>query len=230
MKKLLFGIFAHPDDEAFGPSITLCKEVRAGTELHLICVTKGELGANPDDHPDLGVVREKEWRKAGALIGATRMHQLHYADGHLANYMYAELVEKIEDIIRSTCKDRVDTQLCLMTYDGNGVTGHLDHMAVSSVVTYLYYRLRQHPPEGITVKELAYYCLDETQMPIPSVEYFVLFPQGCTPGRVNRRIAVGDMFERKKQIMAAHYTQRSDAAFFLSLGSEFRRTENFYVI
>ena len=36
MKKIIFGIFAHPDDEAFGPSGTLLLETRSGTELHLI--------------------------------------------------------------------------------------------------------------------------------------------------------------------------------------------------
>ena len=44
MKRVIFGIFAHPDDEAFGPSGTLLMETKAGTELHLITLTLGEAG------------------------------------------------------------------------------------------------------------------------------------------------------------------------------------------
>ena len=57
MKKLLFGIFAHPDDEAFGPSATLYKAAQAGTDVHLIVVTDGDSGANVDGHKDLA----KKW-------------------------------------------------------------------------------------------------------------------------------------------------------------------------
>ena len=57
MQKILFGIFAHPDDEAFGPVAALLDEVEKGTELHLITLTGGENGTNPDNLDNLGEVR-----------------------------------------------------------------------------------------------------------------------------------------------------------------------------
>lgn len=45
MRKILLGIFAHPDDEALGPVGTLLREVRDGAELHLITLTAGQAGA-----------------------------------------------------------------------------------------------------------------------------------------------------------------------------------------
>ena len=43
MKKLL-AVFAHPDDEAFGPGGTLAKYAKEGVEIHLLCATRGERG------------------------------------------------------------------------------------------------------------------------------------------------------------------------------------------
>ena len=76
MKKVIFGIFAHPDDEAFGPAGTLIQEVQNGSELHLITITAGEAGSNPDNYDDLGQIRLEEWRRSGELIGATTMTHL----------------------------------------------------------------------------------------------------------------------------------------------------------
>ncbi|MFZ2494806.1 MAG: PIG-L family deacetylase [Candidatus Saccharimonadales bacterium] len=62
MKKVIFGIFAHPDDEAFGPAGTLIQEVQNGSEVHLITLTAGQAGSNPDNHEDPGAIRLKEWK------------------------------------------------------------------------------------------------------------------------------------------------------------------------
>ena len=64
MKKVIFGIFAHPDDESFGPSGTLLKLRRSGYDLHLIVLTDGEAGVNPDGIENLGEVRLQEWRRS----------------------------------------------------------------------------------------------------------------------------------------------------------------------
>ncbi len=60
MNKIIVGIFAHPDDEAFGCSPTLIKEASEGSEIHLITLTAGENGCNPDGHNSLGDIRLEE--------------------------------------------------------------------------------------------------------------------------------------------------------------------------
>ena len=62
MKKFLFAIFAHPDDEAFGPSGTLVLEAQSGAELHLVTLTPGQNGQNPDHHPQLSTDTPESWR------------------------------------------------------------------------------------------------------------------------------------------------------------------------
>ncbi len=59
MTKHLFAVFAHPDDEAFGPSGTLLAETDAGTVLHLVLLTSGEHGINPG-HDNLASVQRRK--------------------------------------------------------------------------------------------------------------------------------------------------------------------------
>src|SRR5687768_16050514 len=95
MKKLLFGIFAHPDDEAFGPSATLMKWASQGTDVHLLCFTDGQQGMNPDSVPDLGATRATEWQTAGKAMGAASLHRFGYQDGSLNNSLYHKIADKI---------------------------------------------------------------------------------------------------------------------------------------
>src|SRR5687768_11757680 len=143
MKKIIFGIFAHPDDEAFGPAGTLINEVQNGAELHLISFTAGDAGTNLDNAPDLGVVREEEWRKAGALIGATSMHLLGYKDGHLDNQSMIEATDRISQIVHAVI-DNIphDAVVEFMTLDLNGYTGHIDHIVAARTACQVFYRLK----------------------------------------------------------------------------------------
>lgn len=78
MKKVLIGIFAHPDDEAFGPSGTLLKLRDEGWDIHLILLTDGDAGVNVDNVTDLAATRLKEWEASAKLLGAASTHALHY--------------------------------------------------------------------------------------------------------------------------------------------------------
>ena len=45
MKRILI-IMAHPDDETFSVGGTIAKYVKAGSEVSLLCATRGEAGAS----------------------------------------------------------------------------------------------------------------------------------------------------------------------------------------
>ena len=47
----LLGVFAHPDDESFGPGGTLAKYAREGVEVHVCTVTDGNAGSRDADVP-----------------------------------------------------------------------------------------------------------------------------------------------------------------------------------
>ncbi len=230
MKRIIFGIFAHPDDEAFGPSATLMKEIAAGAEVRLICVTRGENGTNLDHHSDLGELRIKEWHEAGKRIGATENYTLDYQDGTLCNNNYHEIAATIEAIIREVCARHEATELCMMTFDTNGLTGHLDHIAVSYIATFVFYRLQMEPPAHAIVKELAYFCMSREQMPQPNHDYFVFMPAGQSNDYITRRVDVSAFVDRKFDVMRAHHTQRKDAQQSMDAGPMLHEVDNFRVI
>ncbi len=40
--KVLLAVFAHPDDETFGPGGTLARYAAEGVDVHYACATRGE--------------------------------------------------------------------------------------------------------------------------------------------------------------------------------------------
>lgn len=143
MKKSIFAIFAHPDDEAFGPSGTLLSEEKAGNDIHLILLTSGDAGMNPDQHEDLGKVRLSEWQAAAKLIGATSTTFLGYEDGKLCNQAMVEIGEKIINTIDETIgSQQINGTIELLSNDLNGITGHIDHIIAARAACYAFYRLK----------------------------------------------------------------------------------------
>ena len=229
MKKIIFGIFAHPDDETFGPSATLMKEVDAGAQLHLIMVTDGEAGANPDNAAKLDDVRLSEWQQAASAIGALSTHALHYPDGGLSHNMYHEIGAKIRQIVLDEIgKTPEPAELSFMTFDQNGITGHLDHIAVSYITTQLFCTIKDELPENIELKELAYYCLSMEQA--SNKEWTTYYtPIGRDESYINRVVDVRSLLPRKYEVMDIHHSQRADAQATKALGDDALARDCFFV-
>jgi LmbE family N-acetylglucosaminyl deacetylase len=206
MKKIIFGIFAHPDDEAFGPSGTLIMEKAAGNEIHLICATAGDNGVNPDKHESLALARLEEWRAAGELIGADGMHYLGYKDGHLSNILFHEVAEKITQIVENITADQQDVTIEFMSMDLNGITGHLDHIFIGRVACYVYYTLKENDPR-ITRLRLA--CLPLEHAPTANCHWLYM-DAGRTPEEIGETIDARAHLDTIIKAMRAHRSQRSD--------------------
>ncbi len=227
MKRVLIGVFAHPDDEAFGPSGTLLKEVRDGTELHLICATRGEAGMNPDGHDDLGAARQAEWQRSCQLLGATTTLQLDYPDGGLSNRLYLEIADKLKaqvKIILSSHDEPVDLQF--MTFEPAGLTGHLDHIAISLITTFVHEKLRTQLPKLVESIGLRYFCLSAAAAPHADTDWLYM-PAGRPESQIDEQIEVSDVLKQKLAVMDAHHSQRADAALFKELEGALK-TECFY--
>ena len=208
MKKVIFALFAHPDDEAFGPAGTLLVEKAAGNEVHVICATAGENGTNPDDVPDLGAVRLAEWRAAGALLGTDSMHYLGYIDGQLSNSVYLEIADKIQHIVSSIIADRPETEIEFISMDHNGITGHIDHIVIGRVASYLFYRLKA-TDSRVTRLRLA--CVPRDQLPTQNCDWLYM-DAGRTEQEIGERIDARAHLDTIYDIIAAHHSQRADAA------------------
>lgn len=206
MKKIIFGVFAHPDDEAFGPAATLLHETKNGAELHLICLTAGEAGMNPDEVDDLAALRLDEWRAAGKLLGATEMHHLGYTDGRLCNNDYFDIAGEITRIISDTVNGHSnEVEIELMSLDFNGMTGHIDHIVAARVTAYVFYQQREL---GRNMTRLLLSCIPESEMPESNINW--LYMDAGRSENTCQRFAYPELHDEILAVMHAHHSQRSD--------------------
>jgi LmbE family N-acetylglucosaminyl deacetylase len=207
MKKIIFGVFAHPDDEAFMVAGTLLKETQAGAELHLLCLTDGAAGTNPDNLPNLGDVRLKEWRAAGRLLGATGMHHLGFGDGKLNNTDMLQVAAKIETIVHDSIQaHREPIAVEFIAFDLNGLTGHIDHIVATRAAALAFYRLKSSDSR---MDRLRLACLPLELYPHMDNGWVYMEP-GRSPSEIDEIV---DARTLRSQILAAiqvHYTQRQD--------------------
>lgn len=216
MKKILIGIFAHPDDEAFGPSGTLLLETQSGTELHLITLTAGEAGMNPDNHPNLAEVRLGEWHKAGALIGATSMRHLGYTDGTLSNLDHLIITNQIIEITQEIIAGRDDIEVEFMSMDLNGITGHIDHIVAGRSACLAFYRLKD---QGLPITRIRLACIPDTHLAKVNTD-FVFMEPGRKDIEISETIDAREVYEQVLDIMRSHHTQRSDGEYHIQAHGE----------
>lgn len=207
MKKVIFGIFAHPDDEAFGPVATLIKEVEDGSELHLVTLTAGQNGPNPDNHvSNLGEVRLNEWRAAGELLGASSMHHFEYIDGRLNNHDHLEIAMKIKELVTNIIGERNNIEIEFLSLDLNGYTGHIDHIVATRSACLAFYQLRD---DGMPMKRIRLACLMREKVPTIDTS-FVFMEPGRNPEEIDETVDGRHYSEKIHKIMQCHHSQRND--------------------
>ena len=143
MQKLM-AIFAHPDDEgAMGG--TLAHYANSGTEVMLVCTTRGEVGEISEPSlatkETLGIVRQRELEAAAAALGIQHLRFLDYRDSGMVgtpenedpraqvNANPIEIRAKIVSLIREFKPDVV------VTFEPFGWYGHPDHIATGRWAT-----------------------------------------------------------------------------------------------
>jgi LmbE family N-acetylglucosaminyl deacetylase len=230
MKRVMVGIFAHPDDESFGPSGTLLQLVHDDVDVHLLLITDGEAGTNPTNAPDLAQIRLDEWSRATELLGAKSTAALHFPDGELSHSMHiaigAALHAETHRIIESYAEP---IELSFMTFDQLGLTGHLDHIAASYLATHQFYSLKNDAPEHVTLGELWYFCLSREQAPETEWSDYYM-PIGRDKHHLNRVVDVSAVLSRKYEVIDAHASQSHDANTWKQLGDELLSREHFHVV
>ena len=128
----VLAVFAHPDDESFIAAGALA----LAAHVMLVVATRGEKGRShigrdiSDD--ELGILREKELKKAIDAIGIKKLIILDYKDGLVADN--GALVEKLIGIMRDFRPSSV------ITFGPDGLSGHKDHIAIGSAATKAFTR------------------------------------------------------------------------------------------
>lgn len=214
MKKIIFGIFAHPDDEAFGPAGTLLKESRSGSDVHLIMLTAGEAGTNSDDALDLSEVRLQEWHEAGKLIGTKSMHFLGYKDGQLNNTSLIKIAPRIIDIVTDTIRTAPeDAFVEFMGFDFSGISGHIDHIVATRAACLAFYRLKERDNR---LARLRLFCLPASLYPTHSTDW--LYKEaGCPDEAIDEIVDARDLRDDIIAIMCTHKSQHEDCEAILSI-------------
>lgn len=217
VKKIIFGIFAHPDDEAFGPSGTLLLETRAGSELHLVTLTAGENGMNPDNHQDLSTVRLAEWHAAGHLIGASTMHHFGYIDGTLGNVDHIAITARLERLVRDIVSQQTEpVEVEFMSIDLNGITGHIDHIVAGRSACLAFYRLKA---AGLPLSRIRLACLERSQLTTHNTAFAYMEAGHLTEEigeTIDARAVINDIYA----IMRTHHTQRQDGEIHITRHGE----------
>ncbi len=207
MKKIIFGIFAHPDDEAIGPAGTLLHETHGGAELHLVTLTRGEGGMNPDKETDLGTTRQKEWERSGQLLGARSMHYLGYKDGHLDNVVMIEAAQKLVELISTILKDTPEaTEVEFVAFDLNGLTGHIDHIVASRAACLAFYRIKRTDKR---LTRILLNCVPYQDWPTDNTDW-IYMERGRREEEVDEIVDARHLNDQLLEVVRAHHSQRSD--------------------
>jgi len=124
----LLGVWAHPDDEAYLSSVLMHRVIAAGGRVVLLSATKGELGGT-GAADELAGVRANELRAAMSVLGVSDVRFLGYADGGCGEADITVATQSVLEVIEDVGPDLV------VTFGPDGITGHLDHIAVSGWTT-----------------------------------------------------------------------------------------------
>ncbi len=209
-------VFAHPDDEAFGPGGTIYKLAR-DNDVYIICATSGDAGENRSRIKDkpLGEIRAAELQQSAKILGVKKVFFLGFYDGTLSNNLYHQLAKAIEEIVVKLKPE------ILLTAEPLGVSGHIDHIVVSLTTTYVFKKLK-------SVEWLLYHCLDESHR-LPFMRYFIYFPPGYKHEDIDLMVDTADIWEKKIEAMKKHQSQVKDIRRIIARYKKLSKTESFLV-
>ncbi len=215
-KKSVVCVFAHPDDEAFWPSGTVYK-LSKDNDVYILCATKGDAGKDSRLKKDkvLTEQRSEELKNAAKILGVKKVFFLGFKDGCLCNNLYHELASKIEKHLR------VIEPHIVITFEHKGVSGHIDHVAVSMATTFVSQKLK-------FIKEIWYYCATNNESKFWK-KYFIYFPPGYKKSEIDKTVDISDVWDIKCKAIHQHKSQKHDAKHFFSYSEKLPKEEHFLV-
>jgi LmbE family N-acetylglucosaminyl deacetylase len=214
-QRCLVAVFAHPDDESYGPAATLAKYACDGVKVCVFCATHGEAGVGSGPFVDfdplaLGRVRIAEFRCAMQTLGVTHFTLCDFGDGKLSSMDHTALIGAIVRAIRT------ERPQVVLTFGPDGITGHPDHVTVSHCCTTAFHLAgdaRQHPEQlrqGLqphAPKKLYYYTLPEG-----IIRRLGMDLHGTPTAAITTAVNVAQFAELRLEAIRCHQSQRSTAA------------------
>jgi LmbE family N-acetylglucosaminyl deacetylase len=126
----LVAVFAHPDDESFGPGGTFARYAAAGLRMTLVCGTRGEagtIGHSAAYGPELlARIRQAEVEAAAEVLGFRQLVLLGYPDRQVESMGLERGAAEVLAILRGAEPDAV------VAFHPTGISGHPDHRAMTA--------------------------------------------------------------------------------------------------
>ena len=216
MRKVVAAVFAHPDDEAFGPGGTLAVLAKTN-DVYIVTVTGGEAGKNSLNTTDekLSDIRKQELLTSAKILGVKEVFFLGFKDGTLCNNLYHKIGAIIEKKLHELQPDTV------ITFESGGVSGHIDHIATHFITTFVVKKLSKKA-------ELWYYFVPDSRRALPH-DYFIYFPPALPASKADKTINTSSVWEIKKKAMLAHKSQQHDAVRLLQHIEKLSKEEYFTI-
>lgn len=258
--RTLLAVFAHPDDESFGPGGTLARYAAQGADVHVVIATDGSAGSVEASHQStegvaLQETRASELSNAAVALGISTVWSLPYRDsgmrGAAENRAPDALIQ--QPLAQLTAElagylERLQPDV-LLTHDPFGGYGHPDHIRCCEAATAAFHVVRARNSAHAPAK-LYYTAFDKRllQLVIPLMKLAGKDPSALgrnqdidlveiarwrTP--VTTRINVDAYLPRKLAASQAHASQYSGGPFFLRvlppfIRRKFAATETFTLI
>lgn len=176
----ILAVFAHPDDEAFGPAATLRRLALTHTVIPVFA-TSGEAGQMHEHYHGLSPVSVTETRRAEAydsadILRIERPIIWDFPDGDMTEGHIPALSRKLIELARDTGAETA------ITFEANGLTGHTDHIIVTRAVERAVQQTR-------TMNEILYYHWSEVLARLFGDDYFIPVPKGLTHAEADLVVA-----------------------------------------
>lgn len=215
--KTIVAVFAHPDDETFGPGATLHK-LAQHNEVYIICATCGEAGQNGShEHTrSISEIRREELENAGKVLGVKGILFLGFEDGALCNNQYHSIADAIEQRLEELQPD------ILLTFEPKGVSGHIDHMAISMITTFVFRKCSS--------ASTLYYYGNLKERAATRKDYFIYFPPGYERSEFDEIVDISDVWDVKVTAMEQHKSQIKDMQNILESAKHFPKEEYFFLV
>lgn len=198
-RKVVLGVFAHPDDPEFFAGATFARWAHEGADITFVLATSGDKGsADPDMTPDrLVAIREAEERAAARVLGVRDVIFLRFADGELTPSL--DLRREVVRLIRLKRPDVVVTlDPSVYWYEGRGLN-HPDHRAIGEATLDAVYPTARD--------RLNFMLLEQHEGLTPHKVRQVYICGTATP---NTRVDVTDYVETKIAALREHKSQIAD--------------------
>ena len=221
-KLSLLAVFAHPEDESFGPAGTLAKYASEGIAVSLVTATRSKNGASADELNGKARDRVCSCRASGvrrACLFDYRPGELHQVAPNVVEERLVRLIRELRPQV-------------MVTFGPRGLTGDSDNQILNGATTAAFHsagdpnKFPQHVREGLAAyaPQKLYYCV------IPQSIVSRWGVQGLYAVPDNEITTVLDVSSFSEAMKSALYCQRHRALDWLMDNPQVEWNSEYYAL